>query len=818
SLRKTTLELRLSEHLLTCTTCDRDGDCLLQDYAYEYRVNENEFPQIKLNLRKLNFTSGHKGIQYDPTKCVRCQRCVKICSEVQMAEALTLRDRAGDILVTTGFDVKLNESTCELCGQCLSTCPTGALYERAAVGGGKLKDMHRVRTTCPYCGVGCQLDLNVNRSTGRIVRVTSEVDCIPNHGNTCVKGRFGMEFVGKDDRLRRPLIREKDGFREATWEEALDLVAQRFMELKETQGADALAGLSSAKTTNEDNYVMQKFVRAVLGTNNVDHCARLCHASTVAGLAKAFGSGAMTNSIDELRKAPVIFVIGSNTTECHPVIGILIRQAVAEGSTKLIVADPRRISLTEIAHIHMQQRSGTDVALINAMMHVILQEGLEDREFIEQRTEDFEALKEAVSGWTPEKASQVTGVPAGDIREAARLYASASAASVVYSMGITQHTTGTDNVLSLANLAMLTGNVGKECAGVNPLRGQNNVQGACDMGALPNVYSGYQPVGNPQVQEKFEKAWNAKLSEKPGLTVVEIMNAAAGGQIKGLYIMGENPMLSDPDITHVREGLEALDFLVVQDIFLSETARMAHVVLPAFSFAEKDGTFTNTERRVQRIRRAVSAPGEAREDWQILCEVAGRMGYTMRYNGAGAIQDEIALLTPIYGGITYDRLDAVGLQWPCPTKDHPGTKFLHGEMFSRGKGKFHAVEFLPPRERPDDEYPFLLTTGRLLEHWHTGTMTRRCEVLNDRVPHGTLELNPEDAERIGVKAGETVVVRSRRGRIRIPADLTDRVASGTVFLTFHFSEHPANVLTIAALDPVAKIPEYKACAVSVEST
>ncbi|RKX75052.1 MAG: formate dehydrogenase subunit alpha [Spirochaetes bacterium] len=816
ALRKATLELLISEHNMSCSTCDRDGDCQLQDYAYEYGVTENRFPSIMIQPGLDNYSTGDTAIAYDPSKCIRCQRCVKICAEVQCVEALTLRDRAGSVQVSTGLDVPLKDSPCETCGQCISTCPVAAMYDRQAVKMGKTKDLVKIRTTCNYCGVGCQIDLNVNRNTGRIVRVTSETGCIPNDGNTCVKGRFGMDFVGSDERLKVPLIKEDGKFREAGWDEALDLVAGKFKELKEKYGSQALGGLSSARATNEENYIMQKFVRAVFGTNNVDHCARLCHASTVAGLARAFGSGAMTNSIEELRRAPLIFVTGSNTTECHPVIGIYIRQAVLFEGSKLIVADPRRISLCEIADVYMQQRPGTDVALLNAMMNVILEEGLADREFIEERTEGFAELKEAVSKMTPEQAEKITGVPAEDIRRAAIMYANAECASIVYSMGITQHTTGTDNVLSLANLAMLTGNVGKEYAGVNPLRGQNNVQGACDLGALPNVYSGYQRVDDADIHKKFEKAWGARLSDKPGLTVVEMMNAAAEGALKGLYIMGENPMMSDPDINHVREGLENLEFLVVQDIFLSETAELAHVVLPACSFAEKNGTFTNTERRVQRVRKAVEPPGQARLDWEILCDVARRMGYSMSYPDASAIQEEITELTPIYGGVHYDRIEEVGLQWPCTDRSHPGTKFLHEGKFSRGKGKFHAVSFLPPREMPDEEYPFILTTGRLLHHWHTGTMSRRCEVLNDRVPFGTLEFNPDDAQRLGIKSGEKVAVKSRRGDIEVPVEITGKVARGTVFLAFHWKESPANALTIAELDPVAKIPEFKACAVRVE--
>jgi len=561
---------------------------------------------------------------------------------------------------------------------------------------------------------------------------------------------------------------------------------------------------------------MQKLIRAVIGTNNVDHCARLCHASTVAGLARAFGSGAMTNSIDEVGKGDAILVTGSNTTGSHPVIGMAIQRAVREGEVKLIVADPRSIDLVPFAEIHLRQRSGTDVALFNAMMHVIIREGLYDKAFVEDRTEGFDDLKQAVDAMDPATAEKITGVPAADIERAARLYAKADTAAIYYSMGITQHTTGTDNVLTIANLAMLTGNMGKAGGGVNPLRGQNNVQGACDLGALPNVYPGYQKVDDPAVQEKFEKGWGARLSPNAGLTVVEMVNAAAEGKIKAIYAMGENPMLSDPDIGHVREGLERLDFLVVQDIFMTETAALADVVLPAVCYAEKDGCFTNTERRVQRVRKAVDGPGQAREDWEIVCDVARRMGFDMTYADPSAIQDEIASLTPIYGGITYDRIDGVGMQWPCLDEDHPGTPILHVGQFTHGKGKFHKVEFIPAKELPDDEYPLLLTTGRILEHWHTGTMTRRCEVLDQLVPFGAIEISPSDAETLGVEHDDMVRVQSRRGEIEVKANVTPMVAPGTVFMAFHFHESPANALTIAELDPIAKIPEYKVCAVRIE--
>ncbi len=814
--RKATLELLISEHRLSCTTCDKDGDCRLQDYAYQYQINEHHYPLLHRRIRTFNYTSYDLAIKYDPSKCISCQRCIRICREVQGVEALTVGGRSGDVIVSTGLDMTLKESPCETCGQCVSTCPTGAMYEAAARRLGRVKDLAKVRTTCNYCGVGCQLDLNVHKKSGRIIRVTSEIGVIPNNGNTCVKGRFGFDFVTSSERLKVPLIKEKGRFREASWDEALGLAARRFRELKDKYGPEVLAGLSSARTTNEDNFIMQKFIRTVFGTNNVDHCARLCHASTVAGLARAFGSGAMTNSIAEIGKAPVTLVIGSNTTECHPIIGINIRKAVAEGKTRLIVADPRRISLAGIADIHLCQRPGTDVALINGLMNVILSEGLEDVDFIGERTEGFDAIRGSIMKNTPGFAEKITGVPASDIRRAAELYARAESASIIYSMGITQHTTGTDNVLALANLAMMTGNVGKEAAGVNPLRGQNNVQGACDLGALPNVYPGYQKVDNPTARAKFEAAWDCKLPEKPGLTVVEILNSAADGDIRGLYIMGENPMLSDPDINHVKEGLERVDFLLVQDIFLSETARQADIVLPACCFAEQDGTFTNTERRVQRVRRAVDPPGESREDWRIICDLAGRMGYSMDYPGAREIQEEICRLTPSYAGISYPRIEKNGLQWPCPDENHQGTKFLHKEKFARGPGKFHSVEFLPPQEMPDREYPLILTTGRMLEHWHTGTMSRKCRILNDLVPYGTLEISNTDAEQIGIKNGELLSVSSRRGKIEVEAEITDRAVAGTVFMAFHFHENPANALTIAALDPIARIPELKVCAVKVE--
>jgi formate dehydrogenase alpha subunit len=816
AIRKTVLELLFAEHRGVCTTCDKNGDCRLQKYGYEYQIADTAFAAPGSNGNGQNYTAGNEAIRYRPEKCIRCGRCIRICQEVQMDNALTFKDRAAWVEVSTAFGMPLNDSTCVLCGQCISTCPTGALYERAAEGKGQAKDLTRTRTTCIYCGVGCQIDLNVN-GTNEIVRVTSPVRVVPNNGNLCVKGRFGLEFVNSDKRLTTPRIKREGAFQKATWDEALAVVAERLREIKSAYGADSIGGLSSAKCTNEENYVFQKFIRAAVGTNNVDHCARLCHASTVAGLAKAFGSGAMTNSIDEIKHAACIFVIGSNTTEAHPVIGLAIKEAVARNGAKLIVADPRGIDLVRFAAVHLAHKPGTDVALINAMMNVIVSEKLHNESFIRERTEDFAALVEVIRDFTPEKAEAITTVPAEAIRQAARLYATAPSSSIIYSMGITQHTTGTDNVLTLANLALLTGNVGKESAGVNPLRGQNNVQGACDMGALPNVYPGYQSVEDALIRLNFQQAWGVELPDSKGLTVVEMMHAVEHDEIKALYIMGENPALSDPNLNRTRKAIEKVDFLVVQDIFLTETAEYADVVLPSACFAEKDGTFTNTERRVQRVRKAVAAPGQARNDWEILCALAGRMGYPMAYESAAQIMEEIASLTPIYRGISFDRIETTGLQWPCPNRQHPGTKYLHVGRFSRGKGKFHAVAFQSPAETPGEEFPFVLSTGRQLYQFHTGTMTRKSRAIHQVSPTGYVEVHADDAQRLGIANGQMVEVTTRRGRVTTPARVTTGIEKGWLFMPFHFCEGPANALTQDALDPVAKIPEYKVCAAQIRA-
>ena len=535
----------------------------------------------------------------------------------------------------------------------------------------------------------------------------------------------------------------------------------------------------------------------------------------MAGLAATFGSGAMTNSIDEIEFTDAILAIGTNTTENHPVIGMKIKRAVRQRGAKLIVADPREIDLVKYATIWLRQKPGSDVALLNGMMNVIISEGLYDTEYVETRTEGFEAMKKVVEKYTPKYAEKITGVPAEDIKTAARIYAEAKAASILYTMGITQHTTGVDNVKSCANLAMICGNVGIEGGGVNPLRGQNNVQGACDMGALPVVFTGYQPVVNDEARAKFEKAWGVSLPPKPGITIVETLNAAHEGKVKALYVMGENPMLSDPDLTHAEESLKHLDLLIVQDILLTETAQRAHVVLPAACFAEKDGTFSNTERRVQLIRKAVEAPGQAKADWEIIAELSTKMGYPMSYANPEDIMKEINALTPSYAGITYDRLEKGGIQWPCPNATHPGTKFLHMDRFSRGLGLLSAIEYKPPAEVPDAEYPFVMTTGRVLYQYHTGTMSRLSQGIMERCPESLVEINPKDADKLGLTEGQFVKVSSRRGAVQAKSEVTTRVPEGTIFMNFHFREAAVNLLTNPALDPIAKIPEYKVCAVKV---
>jgi len=680
-------------------------------------------------------------------------------------------------------------------------------------------DVKYVPTTCPYCGTGCGFNLVVRDK--KVVGVKPWQRNPVNEGKLCPKGIYAWEFINSPDRLTKPLIKKNGKFEEASWDEAYTLIAENF---KKYQGEQS-ACLASARVSNEENYLMQKFARAVMKTPNIDHCARLCHASTVVGLAGAFGSGAMTQSIADIAESKCLLVIGTNTFEQHPLIGRRIMQAKANGA-KIIYADPRLTPTGKIAHLHLQFYSGTDVALFNCMMQLILKNGWENKEFIKNRTKDFEKVKEVVmkDTYTPENVSKITGVPAKDIITAAEWFGTSGKSAILYSMGITQHTTGVDNVKSTANIQMMTGNLGRPGTGICALRGQNNVQGACDMGALANVYSGYQSVLVPEMKKKMEDAWGCDIAEgKVGLTVTTLINTLADepGKVKCVYIMGENPMLSDPDLHHVEKGLRNVEFMVVQDIFLTETAQLANVVLPAACFAEKDGTQTSTERRVQMWRKAQDPPGEAKADWQIFCELAKYMGYEKQfpYKSAEEIFTEVSKVTPSYAGMDYTRLGKPeALHWPCPTKEHPGTPILHKEKFTHpdGLGIFTPIEWKPPAEVPDAEYPLILTTGRCIWHWHTGTMTRRSVDLEREEPTGWVEINPEDAKALNIKDKEMIKAITRRGEITIGARVIETIKKGVVFIPFHFVECAANILTNNALDPTAKIPEFKACACKLE--
>ena len=809
--RKLNIELLLASGHHNCITCEKNGDCRLQDLAYRYKVETVRFPESKTQYE----TETNALIIRDFSRCILCGRCVQVCNEVQVNRAISYGYRGSASKIVAVGDLPLNESDCVFCGECVQACPVGALIESPSRFQGRPWEVEKVQTTCPYCGVGCQMNLHIKDN--KVIKITGAEDVAPNFGSLCVKGRFGYDFINKPERLTAPLIKEGGSLKNASWDEALSLAAKRLGDIKSKYGPDSIGIFSSAKVTNEENYIAQKFARAVIGTNNVDHCARLCHASTVAGLAAAFGSGAMTNSIADIEKSELILVTGSNTTEAHPIISSYIKRAVESGSVKLIVVDPRRIPLTKFATLWLRQNLGTDVAWANGMMHVIISEALYDRNYVKDRTEGFDELKKTVEKYDPEFVSQITGISADDIIKAARMYANSRPASIFFAMGITQHSTGTDNVKSMANLAMLCGNVGIPGGGVNPLRGQNNVQGACDLGALPNVFSGYQPVGEPAVREKMEKAWGVNgLPDTAGLTITEMVKGAQDGKLKALYIIGENPLVSDPDINHVEQGLKNLELLLVQDIFLSDTAKIADIVLPSASFAEKDGTFTNTERKVQLVRKAIDPPGKAKQDWEIICDLSDRMGYPMEYTDSKAIMEEMNSLTPSYAGISYSRLENGSLHWPCPAPDHPGTPILHVDKFTRGLGLFHAIEYISPAEVPDEEYPLYLTTGRVLYHFHTRTMTMQSEGLNELSPECFVEISPKDAEDYNIKQGDLLRVNSRRGEIQAMARVSDQAIKGTIFIPFHFAKAAANRLTNPALDPIAKIPEFKVCAIRIE--
>jgi formate dehydrogenase (NADP+) alpha subunit len=803
------LELMLSDHPADCLSCEEAGACRLQEWAYKLGAKADAYPGEK-HQRPVD--DSNPFFERDYNKCIACGNCVQACSEVERAEAITEAYRGFDAHPAAPFNSLLQDkgSTCTFCGSCVQVCPTGALVSHARKGRGREWELKTVITTCPYCGTGCTLELRVKNN--KIVSVRGHDASPVNLGWLCVKGRFGMDFVNSPERLTTPLIKRNGKFEQATWDEALDLVASKFAQYK----GEAFACIGGARCSNEENYLIQKFTRAVMGTNNVDNCARLCHAPTVTGLSKAFGTGGGTNPLSDLQGTDCIFVVGSNTTEAHPVAGRQILRAAQRA--KLIVADPRGIELARQADIWLPQRPGSDVALLCGMAKVIIDEGLHDPDFIAARCGNYEKYLESLKAYDLETVEKLTDIPKEKIVEAARLYAQSKTAIIVYSLGITEHSHGTDNVLAIANLAMITGNVGKPFAGVMPMRGQNNVQGACDMGCVPGAYQGYQAVNNPEVQKKFEQAWGVPLSNQPGLYLVDYFQQALEGKIKALYCMGMDPAYSVADINKIHAALEKMEFVVVQDIFLSGSAKFADVVLPGVSFAEKYGTFTNLERRVQLIRKAIDPVGDSRPDWWIICELARRMGGKgFDFDGAAAVMEEIARLTPSFAGVSFDQLEKGGIQWPCLAPDHPGTCRLHAEKFNTPSGRGHLadLEYRPPAESPDEEYPFLLTTGRSRNHFHLA-MTSQVPGLMKYEPEETLRLDGADAARLGIKEGELVKVISRRGEVTVKAKITDDLHPGLCYMTFHFYETPTNVLTNLALDPVSKTPEFKVSAVRIE--
>ena len=819
-LRRNVMELYISDHPLDCLTCAANGDCELQDAAGQVGLRE-----VRYGFKGANhFTSVKKDesnpyFSFDPAKCIVCSRCVRACEEQQGTFALTISGRGFASFVSPGRDQPFMDSECVSCGACVNACPTATLIEKTVIDQGQPD--HEVITTCAYCGVGCGLKAEMKGA--QVVRMTPWKDGRANEGHACIKGRFAWGYATHRERITQPMIRTRisDPWREVSWHEALQYAAGEFRRIQQKHGRDSIGALVSSRCTNEEDYLVQKLVRAAFGNNNVDTCARVCHSPTGYGLGQTLGTSAGTQTFKSIEKADVIMVIGANPSEGHPVFGSRLKRRVREGA-KLIVIDPRQIDIVATAHVradhHLKLKPGTNVAVLTALAHVIVTEGLVNESFIGERCE-----KVAFDDWrafvarpanSPEATQATSGLPAAAVRSAARLYATGGNAAIYYGLGVTEHSQGSTAVIAIANLAMATGNVGREGVGVNPLRGQNNVQGSCDMGSFPHELPGYRHISDAPTRELFERNWGVSLQATPGLRIPNMFEAALDGSFRGLYCQGEDPAQSDPNTQHVQAALSAMECVVVQDLFLNETAKFAHVFLPGASFLEKDGTFTNAERRISRVRRAMP-PLAGKADWEVTMALAQALGYAMHYESPAQIMDEIALLTPTFAGVSYDKLDRLGsLQWPCNDSNAEGTPTMHVDGFVRGKGRFIVTQYVPTDEKVTRRFPILLTTGRVLSQYNVGAQTRRTENVRFYA-EDLLEIHPHDADERGIKNGDWAGIQSRAGETVLRAQVTERVQPGVVYTTFHFPESGANVITTDNSDWATNCPEYKVTAVQV---
>jgi formate dehydrogenase major subunit len=818
-VRRGVMELYISDHPLDCLTCSANGNCELQDMAGVVGLREVRYGYDGANHTKEKKDESNPYFTYDPSKCIVCSRCVRACEEVQGTFALTIEGRGFDSRVAASQNEKFLDSECVSCGACVQACPTATLTEKSIIQFGQPE--RSVVTTCAYCGVGCSFRAEMQGN--RVVRMLPNKDGHANHGHSCVKGRFAWGYASHPDRIKKPMIRAKitDPWREVSWDEALQHAASEFKRIQAKHGRDSIGGITSSRCTNEETYLVQKLVRAVFGNNNVDTCARVCHSPTGYGLKTTLGESAGTQDFDSVERADVMVVIGANPTDGHPVFASAMKRRLREGA-KLIIVDPRSIDLVRTPHVradyHLQLRPGTNVAIINALAHVIVTEGLVNEAFVQARCEaaEFAKWREFVARDynSPEAMEPVTGVPAASVRAAARLYATGGNAAIYYGLGVTEHSQGSTMVIGIANLAMATGNIGRDGVGVNPLRGQNNVQGACDMGSFPHELPGYRHISDGATRKLFEDAWQVKLLDEPGLRIPNMFEASLDGSFKGMYVQGEDVLQSDPNTHHVQAALEALECLVVQDLFLNETAKYAHVFLPGSSFLEKNGTFTNAERRISPVRKVMPALA-GKEDWEVTQALANALGYPMNYKHPREIMAEIALLTPTFHGVTYEKLDKLGsIQWPCNDEHPEGTPVMHIDEFVRGKGKFVVTEYVPTDEKVTRKFPLLMTTGRILSQYNVGAQTRRTANVvwhqEDRV-----EIHPHDAQERGIKDGDWVGIASRAGETVLRADVTERVQPGVVYTTFHFPESGANVITTDNSDWATNCPEYKVTAVQL---